>query len=615
MRLNESTPKESLPKEKSSTPYSSSRAKLTTKQGRAGRDPTGQVIKKLIRSRPKTPADLALFKRKIAKKYKISCPSNIQLLKAYHTLVRKKRIKKVEKIENLLRTRPIRSLSGIVNVSVLTKPYPCPGECLYCPLEEGIPKSYLSGEPAVERAKALNYDPYLQTQRRIEMLTTEGHPTDKIDLRIIGGTWSFYPKRYQTWFITRCFAACNAELRRTKPRRRTFNSLRGRRRITRKIKSLKEEQKLNEKSKHRLIGISVETRPDFIDEKEIKRMRKLGITRVEMGIQSIYDDVLKLNRRGHGVKEIILATKLLKDAGLKVCYQMMPNLPGSNPKRDEKMFKELFSNPNFQPDYLKIYPTALLKEAPLYHWWKKGKYKPYTEKKLINLIKAIKKKIPYYVRIQRITRDIPSQFIVAGPTKISNLRQIIAKDMKTEGWKCKCIRCREIREKYSPREKLYSYRQDYEASDGKEVLLSFENKNRERLYSLLRLRIPSQVFEERKPRTRINSVRGRHFLRVLDGAAIIREIQTFGQLVPIGEKKIAPQHRGLGKKLIKEAEKIAYTEFSRSARKELGSRSHRYAKRCGRVKKVAVISGIGARNYWQRLNYFLKNTYMVKYLK
>jgi len=521
-----------------------------------------KIIKNLIKARIKTPADLASFKRGVSKKYKIPCPSNIELLKAYHKLIRNKRTVRSEKIENLLKTRPVRSLSGIINISVLTKPYPCPGKCLYCPQEKGIPKSYLSGEPAVERAKRLDYDPYLQVKKRIETLELEGHPTDKIELRTVGGTWSYYPKKYQVWFIKRCFEAGNGRI----------------------SKNLNNAQKKNEKAKHRMVGLSIETRPDFINPSEIKHLRWLGVTMVELGVQSIYDDVLKLNLRGHGIKETILATKLLKDAGFKVLYQMMPNLPGSNLKRDEKMFEELFKNPDFQPDLLKIYPCALLKKAPLYKVYLKGEYKPYSEKALINLLKKIKKKIPYYVRIQRITRDIPSPKILKGGAKISNLRQILIEKMKSEDWKCKCIRCREVREKYDPKEKIYLLRQDYEASGGKEIFLSYESKNQTKLYSLLRLKIPSQYYENT-----LGSI-----LPALEKAAIIREIHTYGKMVPIGGKKLAPQHRDFGKKLIKEGEKIA--------RKEFGS------------KKIAVISAIGARDYFKKLGYKLKDTYMVKIL-
>lgn len=528
------------------------------------------IIIELVKSRIKDSDDLAFFKRKMAKKYKILCPSNISLLKEYHSLIKNKSVKFDRKIEDLLKTRPVRSLSGIVNISVLTKPYPCPGKCLYCPTEKGIPKSYVSGEPAVERAKALKYDPYLQVKRRIEMLEDEGHPTDKIELRIVGGTWSYYPESYQNWFILRCFHACNTD------------------KLKFKNKNLKDAQKENEKAKHRIVGLSIETRPDFINGREIKRLREFGVTMVELGVQSIYDDVLDFNLRGHKIKETILATRLLKDAGFKVLYQMMPNLPGSNLKKDEKMFIELFKNPDFQPDFLKIYPCALLKESPLYKLWKRGEYRPYTEKQLINLIKSIKKALPYRVRIQRIARDIPSKSIIAGPAKISNLRQILAQDMKKEIWKCRCIRCREVKGEYNPEEKIYLFRENYPASSGREIFLTFENKKRTKLYSLLRLRINS------------------------DGTAIIREIHTYGALVPIAEKKSAlpaslrkallagPQHKGLGKKLIKEAEKIVYTEFNRSARKKSASR------------RIAVISGIGARDYFRKLGYKLADTYMIK---
>jgi len=506
------------------------------------------TVKELIKTGAKTPEDLAKIKRNVARRQKFSCPDNISLLKTYHELVKKKKVKKYPLFEFLLQTRPVRSLSGIVNISVLTKAYPCPGKCLYCPKEPGIPKSYVSGEPAVERAKRVDFDPYLQTKLRIGMLQSEGHPTDKIELRIVGGTWSYYPKPYRNWFVKRCFDACNG----------------------RTGKNLERAQKTNERAKNRIIGLSVETRPDFIKPSEIKHLRKLGATMVELGVQSIYEDVLKTNLRGHGTKEIILATKLLKDAGFKVLYQMMPNLPGSTLKRDERMFEELFENPDFQPDLLKIYPCALLKSAPLYKWWKSKKYKPYSFKQLINLIEKIKLKIPYFVRIQRISRDIPSQLVVVGPAKVSNLRQMLMEKMKKEGWRCRCIRCREVREKYSQKEKLHLFRQDYAASEGKEIFLSFEDKTRSKLYSLLRLRINSK------------------------NKAIIREVHTYGRQLPITKDAdflLSPQHKGLGKKLIKKAERIAKKEF--------------------KINEIAVISGVGAREYYRNLGYKLRGTYMV----
>ncbi len=530
------------------------------------------LVKKLIQSRSKTQSDLANNKRKIAKKYKISYPSNAQLLKAYHELVRKEILKRNLPIENLLRIRKVRSLSGIIIVSVLTSSQPqwktgenlsCPFKCLYCPTQKGIPKSYLSSEPAVMRAVLNKFDPYQQVQARIRALQATGHPTDKIELRIIGGTWNFYPKKYQTWFIKKCFQACNES-----------NS---------NFRSLEKIQKRNEKAKYRIIGITIETRPDFIDKKEIKRLRKLGVTRVELGVQSIYNDILKLNKRGHKVEAVIRATKLLKDAGFKICYQMMPNLPGADLKLDEKMFEELFSSSSFQPDLLKIYPCSLLKQAPLYKWWQKGKYQPYKKRELIDLLKEISKKIPIYCRVQRIIRDISSQNIVEGPTKISNLRQVIEKELKEQGQECQCIRCREVKQNYNPQEKLYLFRKDYDASKGKEIFLSFETKKQKKLYGLLRLRVPSYIFNK-----------GTAIIPALKNAAIIREIHIYGQLLPLQKQfsSISPQHKGLGKRLIKEAEKITKQEFG--------------------LKKITAISGIGVKPYWRKLGYRLKETYMIK---
>ncbi len=486
-------------------------------------------------------ASLDKVKRDVSKKYHITTPSNVDLLKAYHSLVNNKRIKKDRNLEILLIKRRTRSLSGIVNVSVLTKPYDCPGKCLYCPSQKNIPKSYLKKEPAVQRAILTNFSPYRQVKTRLKSLDITGHPTDKIELRIIGGTWSYYPKKYQRKFILQCFNACN----------------------NKKLTSLKKAQKLNEKAKSKIIGITIETRPDYINEKEIKRLRELGVTRVEVGVQSIYNDVLELNKRGNNISDVIKATKLLKDYGFKVSYQIMPNLLGSSFKKDIEMFKELFTNPNFKPDLLKIYPLGLVKEAPLYKIYKKKKFKPYSKEQLVKLLIEIKKQIPYYVRIERVIRDIPAEYIVEGGVKFSNLREIVQSEFKD----CKCIRCREIKEAHT-KEKIKLFRQDYLASGKKEIFLSFENKDRSHLYSLLRLRI-------------------------LEDKGMVRELHTYGQMIPVSEKGKAAQHKGLGKKLMKEAEKIVKKEG---------------------LDKISVISGIGVRGYYRKLGYRLNNTYMIKKL-
>ncbi len=562
---------------------------------------TIQIIKRKLTSRDK----LFKLKRDAALKFKIAnFPKNSEILKYYrdHYAGRTKNLDLY--FEKLLRAAPIRSLSGITAVTVLTKPYQCPGKCLYCPNEEGMPKSYLSDEPAAARAYSLKFNPYEQVKQRILSLETQGHKADKIELIILGGTWSFYPKQYQTWFVRRCFVGANDS---DKTRNRRFSNspknLDGRQKY--KTETLEKTQKRNENAKHRIIGLTIETRPDYINETEIKRLRKLGVTRVELGIQSIYDNILIYNKRGHGIKESIKATKLLKDAGIKINYHIMLDLPGSNVKKDEKMFKILFSDERFQPDWLKIYPTSVIKTAPLYKLWQDKKYKPYTNKQLTQLLIRIKQKIPPYVRITRLIRDIPSQNIVAG-SEVSNLRQDIQREMARRKLYCNCIRCREIRESVDSldgglresvdsldgglkgehfNENIKLVRRNYNASNGKEIFLSFEDKKERYLYALLRLRIPSQYFSHKK-----------HYIKELNNCALIRELHTYGNVVPLAEfKKNASQHKGLGKKLMKEAEKIAKKEFN--------------------IKKIAVISGIGVREYYKKLDYRLEKTYMIKKLK
>lgn len=530
------------------------------------------LIEQLVKTGANSQKSLEQVKRRVAKKFKIPLPKKIDLLKTYHRLLKEKRVKKSSLLENLLKTRPVRSLSGIVNVSVLTKHYPCPGQCIFCPTLKSLPKSYLPGEPAVERARLLKFDPYLQTGKRIEMLESQGHPTDKIELRVIGGTWSFYPKRYQTWFMKKCFSACNQFLNKKQ-----------------KNRNLTKEQKINEGARHRMVGLSIETRPDFITVSEIKRLRRLGVTLVEMGVQSLSDKVLKNCQTGLTIEKIIRATRLLKDAGFKVLYQIMPNLPGANLRKDLKVFKNMFEKQEFRPDWLKIYPCLVCKNTRLYHWWKKGKYQPYTDKELVELLVKIKKFFPYWVRVARVFRDIPAQAIIAG-SKSSNFRQMVGRELKRKNFVCSCLRCREVRERYDPKEKIHLFRQNYRASQGKEIFLSLENKKRTKLYSFLRLRLPSPIFQGKN-----------HFLSELQDSALIRELHTYGPARALGKKYLRPsqvflsQHRGFGKKLIKSAEKITREEFG--------------------LKKIAVISGVGARNYYRQLGYRLKNTYMMKSLK
>lgn len=539
------------------------------------------IISRLSKSDISKGQALDNFKRAIAKQYKIDCPSNVQLLESYRQMLKAGKIKRSKKMADLLRTRPVRSLSGIVNISVLTKPYPCPGQCIYCPQEKGVPKSYLKGEPAVQRALLTKFNPYRQVIVRLESLETIGHPVDKVELRIIGGTWSYYTKQYQCYFIRECLRAANDFGKNREHSKRDSQT------DSRSAKNLKEHQRLlriaekkNERARVRIIGITVETRPDYIDKGEVKHMRSLGITRVELGVQTIYEAILKLNKRGNDIASIVKATRLLKEAGFKVSYQMMPNLPGSNLKKDEAMFQTIFSDPRFKPDLLKIYPLALVKASPLYRWYKKKKFKPYDKETLINLLARIKEKIPYWVRIQRIIRDIPSQRVVAGGVKTSNLRELVQARLAKEGKRCHCIRCREVKEKEKT-EHIQLCREDYRASAGREIFLSFENQKRTKLYGLLRLRINNAPDKEKE------------ILDCLKKSALIREIHTYGQMIPVGEKSEAAQHQGLGKQLMQTAEHIVKKEFPE-------------------IEKIAVISGIGVRNYYRRLNYRLKDNYMIK---
>lgn len=553
-----------------------------------------QIIKSIIKNNVNNPDALSALKRKFGKKY-LKTPTNIILLKEYNTMIKSGTLKlslsRQEEIKNLLRTRKVRSQSGVAVVAVLTKDFGCPGHCLYCPSEKGMPKSYLSNEPAVMRAIANDFDPYRQVQMRLEGLENSGHPTDKVELIVIGGTFSSIPDKYRYEFIKRCYQAANDFTANYKKQITNHKQT-----PTSKLQTLKKTQRLNEKAKHRLVGITIETRPDHVNEKEVLKLRELGVTRVELGVQSIYDDVLELNKRGHNISQTIKATKLLKDAGLKINYHMMPNLPGSSISRDKKMFREIFSNENFQPDILKIYPTVVVKNSELYQWWKRGKYKPYSDKQLLNLLIDIKKDIPPYVRIMRLVRDIPSQSIIAG-SKISNLRQIIEQKTRQDTLRCRCIRCREIKDKTFAPKNLKLKRIDYPASDGKEIFLSFEDTKQDKLFALLRLRLPSEIFSHKKSsfsadwRIRKDT----HFIPALQNAAIIREVHTYGQLVPIAEKgKKNAQHIGLGKQLIAEAERISREEFG--------------------AKKIAVISGVGVRDYYRKLGYGLKDEYMIKNL-
>jgi len=538
-----------------------------------------ELIKRAAKRGITKPRDFMILKNEISEEFKVDSLPNYGLTQVYEKLVKEKKIKKNEVLLKLLKKAKMRTLSGVAVVAVLTKSHPCPGQCLYCPSQVDMPKSYLSNEPAVMRAILADFDPYKQIEIRLRALEQAGHSTDKIELIIMGGSFNALPLGYQYWFVYQCYKACNEfGIKNTESRIKNYDSSNS---LEELKKDLRKEQKINEDAKSRIVGLTLETRPDLINENELEKFRELGCTRIEIGVQSIYDDILKKNRRGHDIAETVRATKLMKDFGFKISYHMMPGLYGSNLKKDLEMFKTLFSDARFQPDQIKIYPCVVVKDAELYDIWKKKKYKAYTDKQLLELLCDIKKIIPPYVRISRLIRDIPEESIVAG-NKITNLRQLIDNRSQKEGWSCQCIRCREIRDKNQESRILNQEsgrgavpaplklnKIEYRASGGKEVFLELID-NDYHLYALLRLRMTKEK-------------------------AIIREVHTYGEAVDVGEiGDGAKQHKGLGKKLILEAEKIA---------KEAG------------FKKISVISGVGVRGYYKKLGYKLEDTYMVKKLK
>ncbi|MBN1262936.1 MAG: tRNA uridine(34) 5-carboxymethylaminomethyl modification radical SAM/GNAT enzyme Elp3 [Candidatus Pacebacteria bacterium] len=521
--------------------------------------PLDELILTLISQKPKSKQELEELKKRFAKSKTLPLPKHYRLLKNYHRLLKTKKIKRQIWLEKLLLTKPIRTLSGVTPLTVLTKPYPCPGKCLYCPDQRGIPKSYLSDEPAVLRACQFDFDAAEQVKCRLRVFELMGHRVAKIELIVLGGSFSFYPRTYREKFIRNCFEAANRK----------------------KSETLLESQRQNETAKRRIIGLTVETRPDLIDEKEIVFLRQLGVTRVELGIQSLDPLVLEENKRGHNIGAMIKATRLLRNAGFKVCYHLMPGLPGSTALKDLAMFEKVFDDPHFRPDYLKIYPCVVLEDAPLYQRWQEGKFIPLTDQELIGLLIKIKKIIPPYVRINRLGRDIPLGNVVAG-YRYSHLRELVQKELKRGGLVCQCIRCREIRDQKLLVPGVLDLQlkiTKYAASRGLEYFLQFvDSKNR--LYALLRLRFPPKNLKI--------------LFLVLKKTALIRELHVYGRSLEISEKgREASQHQGLGKKLLKKAEALA---------REAG------------FVRLAVIAGIGAREYYLKSGYQLRETYMVKNL-
>ncbi|MDP2628914.1 MAG: tRNA uridine(34) 5-carboxymethylaminomethyl modification radical SAM/GNAT enzyme Elp3 [Nanoarchaeota archaeon] len=493
--------------------------------------------------------------------------------------------------------KPVRSVSGVTPLTVVLKPRKCNhGMCIYCPGGDFVPQSYTDKSPAIMRALALNFDPYVQVRKRLEALEKMGHPTDKIEIIVLGGTFLQYDLDYQYDFIKKCFDALNG----------------------RDSENLGEAKKINETAKHRCVALCIENRPDNCSDEEIKRMLEFGCTRVEIGVQIPDDEIYRKINRGHSVRDVIDATKNLKNAGFKLGYHFMPGLPYSNPKKDLEKFKILFTDEKFRPDQLKIYPCQIVDDSPLAKIYKRINYKPYTTEQTKKLLQKMFPLIPEYCRIMRVMREIPKEKMVAEPIKL-DLRKDIEENFKKQGIKIKEIRMREIGFNKSENSDLKLKILKYTASEGDEYFLEIVNEN-DVLFGLLRLRImhspsareidgselalPSSSLKKSVKVIKNSLTENSDIIEfktnnreqsepILKKKAIIRELHVYGQTLNLGEKGEISQHRGIGKWLMNESEKIV---------KE------------NKIKKVAVISGIGVREYYKKLGYEIDDNgiYMVK---
>lgn len=537
------------------------------------------IVKKMLAVKSKSHATLLHAKNIWARKLKINLPSTASLRCTYLRLVTSHEVPANPEWDKILRKRDVRTQSGVAIITVLTKAFPCPGKCIYCPSDVRFPKSYLASEPAAQRALTHEFDPYAQVWSRLATLVANGHPVDKLELIVKGGTWSAYTGDYQQWFIRRCFEAANDF-----PKKQ---------RTDRPQNTLLVAQKINESARQRIIGITLETRPDWIRPQTIAQMRALGATRLELGLQHTDDAILLRVRRGHTLAQTMEALRLLRQAGFKVDLHTMPQLPGSTARKDFLMYKKLFNDYRLRPDMIKIYPCVVLAGTELARQLAAKEFRPYAQKKLEEMLVAVKSEIiPYYCRISRLIRDISSTEILAG-NSMTNLREKLQQLLRAQKKSCRCLRCREVghvrKENLISTQSLHAAKlfvQEYRASDGQEFFLSLENKKRTAVLAFLRLYLPHPTSDP--------IVKKIHeLLPETANAAFVRELHTYGFLVPIGKKGGAAQHQGLGTRLMHEAEKIATNRG---------------------FQQMTVISGVGVRGYYRHLGYRRHGTYMVKSL-
>lgn len=501
----------------------------------------GAVKQGTVRNRD----ELQNFKLKLCKKYGLTdVPPNSDILA--NVLPEDRRL-----LTPFLVKKPTRTISGVAVVAVMSSPHDCPhGRCAFCPggVQNNSPQSYTGKEPAARRAGRNMFDPWMQVNDRITQLTEIGHKTDKIDMIVMGGTFTSRDPEYQEWFVRRCFDAMNGT----------------------DSETLEEAQRINETSDHRCVGLTVETRPDVFTAEQIERVMELGATRVELGVQLLDDEVLKGVDRGHGVAEVVRCTRECKQHGLKICYHLMPGLPGSSPENDLRCFRRVFDDPDFKPDMLKFYPVLVVAGTRLYDMWKAGEYQPYLEDVAVPLLSEMKSLVPEYVRIQRIQRDIPVTEISEGIRK-SNIRQLVSDYMAEHGMECRCIRCREVGHRgisMDDPDRVTLKDTVYEASGGTEHFVALEYEDA--IVGYVRVRLDSNP------------------------EATIRELKVFGKVASIGDDGEDWQHRGYGRRLVAEAERIA-TEAGRS--------------------RIRVTSGVGVRGYYRSLGFDYDLPYMAKDLR
>lgn len=543
------------------------------------------IINDIIEGKISTRRDLEVKKRQLCRELKLSrFMSNADILE-YATNEEK------ELVSDTLKKKPTRTKSGVAIVAVMCHPHKCPhGRCLYCPESDIAPPSYTGEEPAALRGRMFEYHPYVQCFNRLTQLKKIGHPIDKVELIIMGGTFPSRDLCYQEWFVSQCLKAMtdfglilenNLEFEINKSVIRNLEKDVIKTYPPNDYVLINDIQLANENSKVRCVGMTFETRPDYCKKDHINRMLNFGVTRVELGVQTLSDELYTKVKRGHTIADVIESNQLLRDSAIKVAMHMMPGL-FVNQKEDLKMFKRLFSDDNFKPDMLKIYPCLVTKGSELYDMWQEGIYSPYTDEEAVELIVEVKKILPKWVRTMRIQRDIPSTLIEAGVQK-SNLGELVYNKLNEQDIDCQCIRCREIGHKKTNKNYVLDdfklFNESYTACGGQETFISIEDKNEESIAGFLRFRLPSEnIFRP----------------EITNKTALIRELHVYGNMIQIGNKNPSiGQHTGFGEKLLKEAENLAIDNDK---------------------DEIAIISGIGSRNYYRKFGYERKGPYMAKKL-